>query len=98
MLLQRPEDTLILDDCVEKLEAEQARPPTLPWDCGSSVPRDTRQSNSWVVEVLVWLNSRQFDSGTVDVLVWPNSTDNNACNRLDLDRNVLNSVRSANYN
>jgi hypothetical protein len=40
MILQRPEDALILGGWVEQLDAEQARPPALAWEPGAT-PRDT---------------------------------------------------------
>jgi hypothetical protein len=40
LLLQKPEDVLVLGAWVEKLELEQAKPPSLPWDPGLLVSRD----------------------------------------------------------
>jgi hypothetical protein len=95
MVVQRPEDVLMLGGWVEQLEAVQTRPSALIWDPGA-LQRDS--SPSKLGGDLVWSSSSQAASEVWGVHVCPSSSAISDCNRLVMDANVPNSVRSATDN
>jgi hypothetical protein len=95
LLLQRPEDVLVLGAWVEKLEMEQVKPPSLPWDSGLPMSRDIDRSVAGARRLALSLNL-DVELSIVALPVSLNSENINVCNRLELVGNVVSSIRSMN--
>jgi hypothetical protein len=89
MLLLKPEDVLVMGAWVEKLEMEQARPPSLPWDPGALVARDKELSDAGVIRDAV---RPDMELGADTLLVSMKNEPTTECNRARHGLSVTNFV------